>query len=170
MTQPQSLESKKQDLAYSAITRNLTTMTQTEQRRLKDGLESMPVHRIIGNAQYIENNILPQVQAKHGIESQQYKQFKGVLDSLVWCLHILNLQDRLLYQYSNEKLMCEFYREKTLFYERELQRYTTQEELLMGETMAKFSQILATKHTTVPTERTTERVSEPTTSDIDVKI
>lgn len=129
-----SLESRKQDLAYKAIMRNLTTMTQAEQERLQNGLEAMPVHKVIAHAQYIQNDILPRIQTTKGLESEEYRNFKGMCDALIWCLHIHDLQDRLLYQYSNEKLLCEFYREKCIFYEQELMRYTTREDLLLGET------------------------------------
>jgi hypothetical protein len=130
----QSLESKKHDLAYKAVVRNLTTLTQTEQEGLRQGLMEVPVYKIYQHAQYVQNQLLPRIEKSKGIASDEYLHFKGIHDTLIWCIHVMDLQERILYQYSNEKLLSEFYREKCIFYERELQRHTTREELLMGET------------------------------------
>jgi len=43
---------------------------------------------------------------------------------------------------SNERLLTEFYRAKCLFYERELLKYTTQEDLAYQETFVATAQCL----------------------------
>ncbi len=134
-------------LADSATRRNIKqqladSVTPQEAQAYANGLNRMPIHKIIQHAQYLDNIILPQVEKKHGIESDNFRQFKGIFDALIWSLHIQSLFDRYQYQLSNERLQMEFYKKKCIWYEQELMRYTTRENLLMEESFMDLKDVM----------------------------
>jgi len=154
----QSNKERLNDLSHKAICRNLTVMTPDEQTHLNDGLNAIPERKVIDLSQYLTNVILPQIQRNKGIGSVEYQNFKQVNDALIWALHVMSLQDRMQYQLSNERLLCEFYREKCIYYERELTRYTTMEELTLGETFYNLKKHIVKHETSRNGSATTETV------------
>jgi hypothetical protein len=148
---------KKDSITAAAISANLTTMTPEEQDRLQRGLELIPVHKVINLIQYLQNNILPQVLKRNGEAHQDYKNFSAIINALVWSVNTNGYHERLMMELSNERMLCEFYRNKCLFYERELTRYTTQEDLLYGETFLATSRALTTKLNTIHEHSTTNK-------------
>ena len=125
----------KTDIEIKAITANLVTMTPAEQQRLHEGIEAMPVNKIISLCQWLQNIILPAVLKRSGNkESADYKQFNAIVNALIWATNALELKDQLITELSNNRLLLEFYRKKSSFYESELMKYTTREDLLLGET------------------------------------
>ena len=129
------------------MVKNLTSITAKEKQDISDGLSRIPVKRIIDLSQYITNIILPQVNKNKGPDSVEYRNFKGVSDALIWALHTMTLQDRTLYELSNEKLLTDFYRQKALFYEKQLLQYTTMDNLIMQESFNDLKQSMIKNET-----------------------
>lgn len=156
--------SKQSDITLRAISRNLSTMTPEEQSHLHRGLNLIPVHKVLQHLQYLQNTILPAVEKRNGGASTEYQHFKGITDALVWAINTNGYHDRLMMELSNERLLCEFYRDKCLFYQNELMRYTTREDLAYEETFKATSRAMVGR-ATVPDE---DSISDDSISDQDL--
>lgn len=128
-----------------AILNNIATFNLDEQRKLEEGLRNMPVHKIYEQAQYMYNTALPMIEKKHGTDNENYRFYKSVADSLAWAILILRrdeLQKRII---SEQQMQAEFYINKANFYLQELTKYTTMEDLLMGESFELMRKTMAAK-------------------------
>src|SRR5262249_16315177 len=92
--------------------------------------EKIPVKKIIDLIQYLENEILPKLQAANG---KNYERHKMLLDALVWAINVEGCFDRLRAELSNERLLNGFYKQRIEFLEQRLQYYTSMEELNLQE-------------------------------------
>jgi hypothetical protein len=128
-----------------AILNNITTLNLDEQRKLEEGLRNMPVHKMHEQAQYFHNTALPMIVKKHGTDNGNYKFYTEVADSLAWAILILRrdeVQKRII---SEQQMLLEFYINKANFYLQELTKYTTMEDLLMGESFELMRKTMAAK-------------------------
>lgn len=127
----------KKEIEIKATISALTAISVEDQHRLQKGIEAMPVHKIMQLTQWLQNIIQPAILKQSGNkETENYHQFNNIILALIWATNALELKDRYAQELSNNRLLLEFYRKKATFYESELLKYTTRDELLMGETFA----------------------------------
>lgn len=100
---------------------------------LKRAFDSIPQVRFIEQAQFLKNSMLPKIVANRGIDSSDYKFYYGVFESLMAAIRIADKEQSFKIMISNEKLLNEFLQKRIRFYESELQRYTSLEELSAKE-------------------------------------
>jgi hypothetical protein len=127
------------------ISHNLSTMSPEEQAKLVDGLKQVPLYKIHEQSQYLINQLLPAVESKKGIDSEDYKFFKGLVDSLCWAVLILDRFERMSYQLSNERMLREFFQNKAVFLEQQLTKYTTMEDLVLGQSYEAMKRAVAAR-------------------------
>ena len=112
------------------------SMTKDENENWHQALDrafhGVPQVKLIEQAQYLKEVILPKA-IKAGIESDQYKFYYGVFESIMHSITILDRDFSLRMRLSNEILMNEFLNKRVLFLQNELTRYTTMEELASKE-------------------------------------
>lgn len=94
----------------------------------------VPQVKYLQQAQYLQNIVLPQIEAKRGNKSDMFVFYYGVFESLMYAIKLLDRDYSLRYRFTNEKMLNDYYRKKVVFYEEQLQQYTTIEDLLMKET------------------------------------
>jgi hypothetical protein len=138
-------ESVKRRLQMKAISRNLAELSLEDQKRLVDGLENVPQKQILDQAQYLENVMLPKISEKRGVESDDYKFYKSVLNSLLWAIVIIDRFEFLKTEYSTEQIMREFLQEQLITCRSELNKYQTAEEMLMNSTWEKYAKAVGKK-------------------------
>ena len=96
--------------------------------------QEIPQVKFLNNAQYLSNVVLPELANKRGTDSSSYKMYFEIFECLMYALKIIDRDQQLNVRLSNDKLLIEFYLKRILFYESELQKYTTMENLLFTET------------------------------------
>ena len=106
---------------------------ESNQQALQRAFDEVPQKKLIEQAQYLKEVMLPAIEKNRGLESKDYKFYYAVFESLMYSIAILDRDYIFRYQLSNEKLMNEFLQKKIIFYELELQRYTTIESLRLKE-------------------------------------
>ena len=109
------------------------TKEQDEDEKLKRAYADIPETKIISQAYYLKEQMLPRIAEKRGEDSEDYQFYFSLLKSLMYMLAVLGRDYRIRHQLSNEKLMREFYQNKCTFYESELMKYTTIENLITSE-------------------------------------
>lgn len=142
------LHKKQSALNESANKRNIkeqliSGVSPAEIDQVEAGLKKISTAAVISQMQYLDNVLLPSIEQKDGIDSDRFRRFKGIFDALVWSMFVQQKFERLQYQLSNQTLLTEFYREKCLFYERELERYVSREDLIMAETFNDLKDVMA---------------------------
>lgn len=101
--------------------------------KLDKAFHEVPQVKYIEQAQYMREHMLPKIEKSRGIDSPEYKFYYSVFESLMYAISLCDRDQSLRRRLSNEKLMNEILHQRTLFYESELQRYTTLEDLTEKE-------------------------------------
>jgi hypothetical protein len=109
------------------------TESETWGEAMQKAFSEVPQFRLIEQAQYLVSDLLPRIEKQKGNQAFEYLMLVGIVESLIGSIQILGKFDSLNYRLSNEKLLNEFYKNKMIFYENELQNYTTIEQLLNKE-------------------------------------
>ena len=110
------------------------TDTETWGEAMKKAFHDVPQFKMIEQAQYLVSNLLPRIKEQKGDHAIEYLILAGIVETIIGSIQILNKFDSLNYRLCNEKMLNDFYRNKIVFYENELQNYTTIEQLLAKET------------------------------------
>ena len=105
----------------------------------------VPGNEMLTSAQWLQNVLLPTIEKQKGKEDETYKEFRKIMDSLLWAVYTLNKHERVQLQLLNSQFTETMYREKCLLLEKELQRYEVVEELMQLDLMKKYQEkILST--------------------------
>ncbi len=104
-----------------------------EDYRINKAHASIPQFKIIDQAHYLKEHMLPRIAKNRGEESEDYQFYFSLVQSLMYMLAVLGRDERLKHELSNMKLLRDIFQSKCLFYEKELQKYTTMEDLLSNE-------------------------------------
>lgn len=138
-----SLEEIKHEVQSRIISENLANSE--DGRKLYSGMAAVPENKMWHDAQYLINDLLPRIEKGKGADSAEYKFFRGLLETIVWCLNIRQWHDKLQLAYNHEKLLRGIYQEKAELYESELLKYKTVEELTRAEALEEFRKAVLTR-------------------------
>jgi hypothetical protein len=125
------------------IAANLIELSPELQAKLVEGLQNVPINKMLQQVQYLQQQALPTAEKKFGRNNENYRFYASLVDSLVWAMFILDKMESLQNQYGNNKLLLQFYQERTQFLEKQLQKYTTTEDLLLSGGIEEFAKSLA---------------------------
>jgi hypothetical protein len=110
------------------------TENETWGEAINKAFSDVPQFKMIEQSQYLVSDLLPRIEKQKGNQCFEYFMLTSILETLIGSIQILNQYDSLNYRLSNEKLLNDYYKNKIVFYENELQNYTTIEKLLQKET------------------------------------
>jgi hypothetical protein len=133
-----TLEQIKADLLYRD---SLDAIAKGDRdKRATDGLNGVPVKKIMDAIQYIDSNLLPAVKKKGGDKSADFEFFTGVRDMLVWAIIICDRYDTLEGRHVRKRIEAALYKEWVEFYEKALTKYTTLEDLMLTDSLNIYAQ------------------------------
>jgi hypothetical protein len=133
-----TLEEIKADLLYKD---SLDAIAKGERhKRTTDGMNSVPVKKILDAVQYIDKNLLPAVKKKGGEKGADYEFFVGVRDMLIWSIIICDRYDALENKWVRKRIEAALYKEWMELYEKELTKYTTLEDLCLTDALNIYAQ------------------------------
>lgn len=124
-----------QQLRQKVMAENLAKESAGETRKLVDALELVPQKKMLNDAQYLLNDLLPRIVQKHGDKSEEYKFFRGLVDTIMWSLFIMGRYENMLQKLQHIQLLAEIYKSRMELAERELLNYTTVEDLTLADTL-----------------------------------
>lgn len=128
-----TLEQIKADLLYKD---SLDAIAAGERSKaMTDGMNGVPVKKILDAIQYLDSNLLPAVKKRSGDKSADYEFFVGVRDMLIWSIIIVDRYDALEGRHVRKRIEAALYKEWMELYEKELQKYTTLEDLLLTDAL-----------------------------------
>lgn len=133
----QEVDQVKNNLAKSANLRNLSMEDLETQQHLVNGIKKVSEAEIIKQAQQIENVILPAILKKSG-DGEDYRFWKGVLDTMNWSLFLIDYSIRLEGRMIRQRHENLYLKNLAAKLEMELNQYTTMERFMTGEIIKEY--------------------------------
>lgn len=107
--------------------------------KIAEGIADIPVKRMIDQALFLKENILPRIKSKAGDKAPDYIFFSGVYDSLLWAIVMADRYEYLEGRYVRLKCFEVLTRENMARMEAELQKYMTLEEFFLSTGLDKIA-------------------------------
>jgi hypothetical protein len=138
MSKLPTLEKIKEGIRYQTALQNVTAQSNGDSKALHNAMAVVPEGEMWRMVQWLHEIILPKVAEFRGVDSVEYKNYCTVRDSVIWSMYVMQMHERLLQGVGRNKQMLDFFRERAVFYENELLKYTTAEQLLQGEALQAY--------------------------------
>ena len=145
----ESLPKIQEKIRQKVMAENLLTA-----KELSNALAAVPAMRIWADIQHVYHNVLPAIEKKTGVDSEQYKIFRGIVDSLIWAMHILTKYEQQILKIGNLQFENQLLREKLSLTERELLNYTTVEQLIKTDTLQDYAKAILKQAENMLNEKT----------------
>jgi hypothetical protein len=143
VTWKEDIEKKKAEFLHRAQVEDMVDDKEQRQEKARRaaGLSDIPVSRMIDNAMYIRDQLLPQIEKKKGgKEGSDYEFFTQVFRSLLYAVVLSDRYDFLNRELQHGKLIGVILKERVEYFERELLKYTTLEDLFHGDALDRYAQ------------------------------
>jgi hypothetical protein len=114
------------------LLKNMSRNSVEDSGKIARGVEDIPVRKMMEQAQYIENDLLPRLEKSRKKTDADYIFFRGIYKSLLWCIVMAERSEYLQRAIAKEKLLREFYQGRGEELERELLKYITVEDLYLS--------------------------------------
>jgi hypothetical protein len=108
-----------------------------ETKRLAKGLEDIPEKQMFDQLQYITGELLPAVKKKGKASDVEF--FESLARSLAYAAIIIERYDYLYGRFINSRIDVALLRDRLEMMEKELQRYTTMEDLYLSDFVDKYA-------------------------------
>jgi len=105
-----------------------------EPDKQKKAFENIKTTEFYNLAYRIKESILKQVESKSGVDSDQYKFYFSIFESIVYLTTVLDREDYYKKELHLHKIQLQFYAARVTFLEQQLIKYTTLEDLNRQET------------------------------------
>lgn len=131
-----------QQLRQKVMAENIAKQSAADTNKLIDALEIVPQHKMLEDAQYLMNDLVPRIQRSKGEDSAEYKFFRGLIDTIMWSIFIMERYENLLQKFQHTELLSEIYKGRMDLAERELLKYTTIEDLTRSNAIKDFQEAI----------------------------
>jgi hypothetical protein len=143
LTWKEDIEKLKGDFLHKAQLADLVEDKQArkEKERRASGLSDIPVGQMIDQAMYIRDELLPAVEKKKGgKEGADYKFFSEVFRSLLYAVVMADRYEFQARELGYAKLTGQIVKEQLEYFQRELVKYTTLEDLFRSDALDHYAQ------------------------------
>ena len=130
----------KERLMSNANLRNLVYEGLDNQAKLVDGIKKVEVGKMIEQAQYLDNQMIPGVIRKYGEKSPEFEFWKGVLDTVLWAMYLVDHSERLNRRLIRTQHMLGYFQNHNQELQEELNYYTTLERFITQDQLKKAIQ------------------------------
>jgi hypothetical protein len=112
-----------------------------QSEKLSGGTRDIPVAQMYEQLQYIEKELLPAVRRKNREADISF--FEGVCRSMAYAIILCDRYEYLYLKYLNSRVEVALLKDQLVMSEKELQRYTTMEDLFLSDFMNKYAEAIA---------------------------
>lgn len=99
-------------------------------------LHEIPARRFMDQAQYLENVILPQIEKRGGYDTEQFKYFHEIIQSLLFAIMVKDRENNILNKCQQLQQINMILSARNVFLEKELLKYSTVEDLFLTESLS----------------------------------
>lgn len=133
------LDKIKHDLLLKNAIREKTPDERERIKKQAAGLAGIPVRKMMDEALYIDEELLPRVKKKGGEKSADYIFFSEVKDSLLYAILLADRHDFLWRSNTELKIRYQLALDHIALLESELQKYTTLEDLFYSDALNDYA-------------------------------
>lgn len=117
----------------------------TEEERARDkktaaALNGIPVKKMMDQALYLRNELLPGIEKKRGKEHPDYEFFNGVMESLVYAIILADRYDTLERRNINLRIWKQLQQDNLELLEREVSKYQALEDLFLTDSLDRYAE------------------------------
>lgn len=102
-------------------------------QQLSNGLVEVPISKIMEQVLYLQNSALPSALAKFGADNENYRFYKGIVDSLIWTLVCYERAAYWKKEWNFQRTTTEVFRNDSIRLREELQKYHFAEDALLNQ-------------------------------------
>jgi hypothetical protein len=135
----------KADLLARATLTELTDEEKRVREKLSGAMKDVPVKRMIDQIIYLREQLLPAIKKKSTDKSADYEFFSGIVDTLLWAVIIQDRVEAMERRYVMLKIVHQLNLENVAYYEAELQKFLTLEELFLTDGLNRYAEAVKTK-------------------------
>lgn len=116
----------------------------TEEERARDkktasGLDGIPVKKMMDQALYLKNELLPGIEKKRGKTHPDYEFFEGVMESLVYAVVLADRYETLERRNINLRIWKQLQQDNLEVMERELNKFQALEDLFLTDSLDRYA-------------------------------
>jgi hypothetical protein len=130
----------KERLMSNANLRNLVFEELDNQAKHVDGLKKVEMATMVDQAQQLDSQIIPAIIKKHGENSAEFRFWKGVLDTVIWAMYLVDHSDTLNRRLIRTQHMLGYYQNYSRELNEDLNYYTTLERFITQDQLKKAIQ------------------------------
>jgi len=133
MAKLQTLEQIRENIRGKVFVDNLVKQSNGNKQKLFNAMAIVPETKIWNLVQWMHEVILPKIAVARGEDSVEFGNYTAIRDALIMAMYISGAYERQLLQHGHLQLENQLLRERVVIAERELQRFTTVEELAIKD-------------------------------------
>src|SRR5579863_8425772 len=112
-----------------------------ESKRLAKGLQDIPEKKMFDQLQYITKELLPAVRKKGKASDAEF--FEELSRSMAYAIILVERYDYLYGRFINSRIDVALLKDRLEMTERELEKYTTMEDLYLSDFLNRYSDVVA---------------------------
>lgn len=151
-----SLQSIQDTIRGNLLAENLVKQTNGNRQGLHNGIAIVPESTMWRLVQWIHEIILPKVLASRGADSDEYKNYVGTRDAVIWALYIAGQYEKLLVRNQRDRQLLGYYAEQNAKLEQELTKYATIEQFISNDSVDMYRQSIISKAIDLLNQKTTQ--------------
>jgi hypothetical protein len=124
---------------------SLVQQSNGDGKPLHNNLHVVPESTMWRLITWLHEIILPKVETHRGVESDEYKNYTGVRDAVIWSLYIVQQYEKVLMKRGKDRQLLRYYIEQNAKLESELLKYTTIEQLISNDAAQAYRQSIVSK-------------------------
>jgi hypothetical protein len=114
----------------------------TPEQKLHEGLKVIPESQMLKVVQVLHHQYLPKVVAARGESHSDTLFFQEIRDCLLWALLVMEKYNDLNLNYSNQRLLLDFYQNRCRLIEKELDKYNALEDLEVQNALDDYRSVI----------------------------
>ena len=118
------------EIEKNAIVENLI---HEHSQQLSNGLVEVPINKIMQQILYLQNHSLPLALQKFGADNENYRFYKGIVDSLIWTLVCYERAAYWKKEWNFQRTTTEVFRNESIRLRETLQKYHFAEDALLNQ-------------------------------------
>lgn len=140
-----SLQSIRDTIRGNIMAENVAKQANGDDKKLHNALAMVPESEMWRLVTWLHEILLPKVALHRGADSDEYKNYVAIRDAVIWAMYISQQYEKVLVQRGQDRQLLGYYVKQNAYFESELLKYTTAENIFSADAAAVFADTLVSK-------------------------